>query len=208
MDRVSLKYYSSEYIVDFVSRHPIDWSNRKLAKRGGSGDMAGVTPTPAVYEFLALLAQRKGLFTQKEYKNYCFDVWSSWLENKNDQEKAGVAAKLYRNFYPSMIDSLHVWSLLVETGEFSQCYLDSTEDALSKSDLTVVRLNGAEIKIALSIGSYNARRDRDYKRNYRGRYDGIVLFDVELSMDRPRRPGNKRWYVTEDFSSLLNGPGF
>ena len=107
-ERVTLLYFRSDYVVDFISQHPIDWKDRALAMRGGAGDQAGVTPTPAVHEFLSLLGKKQALFTQEEYHRYCAFVWRDWLLGKPEIQRQGVEAKLYRNFYPSMIDSLHV----------------------------------------------------------------------------------------------------
>src|SRR5262245_41698737 len=114
-DSVALVYIKSPVILDYLTQHPIDWSHRDLAKRGGVGDSAGMTPTPAVREFLSLLRERRGaLFTQEDFAQHCQQAWREWWSQKTLPQQKGVIAKLYRNFYPSLIDSLYVWALLVE----------------------------------------------------------------------------------------------
>ena len=63
MSGITLMYIPSDTIVRYVSENPIDWGSKDLAKRGGPGDQAGITPTPAVEEFLRLLIERRELFT-------------------------------------------------------------------------------------------------------------------------------------------------
>jgi hypothetical protein len=116
MERLLLLYFPSRYIVEYVTRHPIDWADRELAKRGGDGDMAGKPPTPSVQEFLALLYETGELFTQEEYWARCADQWQTWINEriahhadlaKRDARHRqpriydGLRAKAYRNFYPA-----------------------------------------------------------------------------------------------------------
>lgn len=200
-DGVTLLYLGSRYIVDFVAQNPVEWKEAVLAKRGGPGDSAGPTPTPAVYEFLRLLRIKKALFTQAEFACHCISRWRDWYQNLSRLQKEGIEAKLYRNFYPSMIDSLHVWAMLSETGAFDRCILDSFDDATAKSDLTLIA-GDREIKVALLAGSKAAVEDRRYKLTYRGGGTGEV-FEVVLPLEREKGPGNKRWYRLEDFMPVL-----
>lgn len=204
---VSLIYIPSQRIVDFVAEHPINWLQdyKRLAQRGGEGDKCGITPTPAVLEFLNLLHSNKGLFTQREYMDYCFSVWdaSGWISNLPKSQKNGLGVRLYRNFYPSMIDSLHAWALLAETRIFDICFLDSTADAIAKTDLTLVKAD-TEYRIALYIGSKNGIKDRVYKLNNRNTESEVFCVDVVLPMERkPIHPGGKRWYELNDFRSVI-----
>lgn len=196
---VSLIYVPSYAIVEYVARNPINWLGqyRHMAQRGGIGDTAGVTPTPAVYEFLALYHNEKGLFTQRAYYEWCQEQWRDWLDEKTDEQRRGVGVKLYRNFYPSMIDSLHVWAMMVETGGFHACILDSTLDAIGKTDLTLVR-SGISYRVALLSGSANSVGDRRYKLSHRSKDDDLSCIEIRLPMSREQAPGNKRWYFTTD----------
>lgn len=195
MAGITLLYISSAEIVRFVTKNPINWLDRykEYAMRGGYGDQAGVTPTPAVEEFLRLLTERKRLFTQGEYVEWCRTVWGDWRSGLSTEQAYGVKAKLFRNFYPSMIDSLHVWSLLSESGEFDSCVLNSHEDAIGKTDLTVFRGNEV-IRLALMAPGSKARADRNYKIAYRAT-DRDACIELPLDLDAPKSPGNKRWYT-------------
>ena len=196
---VSLIYVPSYAIVEYVASNPVNWLDqyRHMAKRGGVGDTAGVTPTPAVYEFLALYHHKKGLFTQREYAEWCFSQWQEWLSDKTDDQRRGVGVKLYRNFYPSMIDSLHVWAMMVESGGFHACILDSTQDAIGKTDLTLVR-SGISYRVALLIDSTNSVGDRRYKLAYRNTDNDLSCIEIRLPLSREKAPGNKRWYLPAD----------
>lgn len=196
---VSLIYIPSCAIVEYVAANPVNWLDhyRYMAKRGGIGDTAGITPTPAVYEFLSLYHHKKGLFTQREYAEWCFEQWHEWLTEKTDEQRRGVGVKLYRNFYPSMIDSLHVWAMMVETGGFHACILDSTLDAVGKTDLTLVR-DSMTYRVALLIDSANGVGDRRYKLAYRSTDSDTACIEIRLPLSRDKTPGNKRWYYPAD----------
>lgn len=206
MNEKALLYIPSNEIVGYCTRNPIYWGKpgvKKLSSLNGIGDTAGVTPTPAVEEFLNVLLFKRALFTQKEYADWCFFVWNEWLETKTVEQRNGVMAKLYRNFYPSMIDSLHVWAVLCESGMFDMCFLSSTDDAVGKSDL-MVRSGDRVIRIALIGPTDLARSNRNYKEKYRN--DGKEKC-VPIYMDNkyPMSPGNKRWYQKTDIMKAILG---
>lgn len=167
-----------------------------MSKLGGPGDQAGMTPTPAMGEFLDLLLDRKDLFTQAEYRDHCFSVWSEWLARKHPEQVKGVEAKLFCNFYVSGIDTLHAYALMVEAGMFDICYIDIIEDVLSKTDLTL-KNSGCTVRVQL-IGP-NARTEREYKNLHRGRANGAV--EIQLTR-RPKTIGGKMWYRIRDFVPL------
>lgn len=206
----ALIYIPSSEIVDYITSNPIDWGDNtevtlsdkrivnlgELAKRGGIGDTAGVTPTPAVEEFLNLLISKRGLFTQNEYMHHCVKAWNGWAESKTKDQKYGIKAKLYRNFYPSMIDSLHVWAMICESGMFEMCLLSATEDAIGKSDL-ILRSGNKELRIALLGPTPRASKDREFKIAHRGTGDDKCI-EIKLSLDSPKSPGNKRWFRKPD----------
>lgn len=203
---VSLIYVPSREIVRYVSEHPIDWldEQRHLANRPGClADQAGMTPVPAVQMFLECYHKKQNLFSQKEYQSFCFSskVWAAWLVAKPPQQVEAVGVKLRRNFYPAMVDALHVWALLVETGAFDYCALDSAKDAISKTDLTVSS-GGQIMRIALSAESSASTYANGYKQSYRGG-PPAQSHVIRLSMAYPKSPGNKRWYRREDFGEVI-----
>lgn len=200
----TLLYIPSDEIIRFVSDNPIDWSDPDLAKRKGPGDRAGATPTPAVEEFLNLLLIERQLFTQKRYADWCFGRWCDWLIEKQDEQVMGVKAKLYRNFYPSMIDSLHVWAMLVESGRFDSCALDSADDAIGKTDLTITSGDGV-FRLALLGPTDNAMQDRQYKIKHRSAGETACI-EIALPIAYPRKPGNKRWFkAPEVLNAIMQG---
>lgn len=207
---VSLIYMPSQYIVKYMGANPINWlqAHKDKAKRGGLGDKCGVTPSPAVFEFLNLLHERKGLFNQKDYKEYCWAAWGrdGWIENLSSEIRGGLGVRLYRNFYPSMIDSLHVWALLAETQLFDVCFLDSTADAVAKTDLTLVK-GSTEYRIALFAGSKRSVNDRLYKLKNRNTESEVLCIDVVLPMERKQSYGKKRWYEIGDFENFIQQAG-
>ena len=201
-----LLYMSSQSIMNFCTQNPIDWLSdyKKLAAIGGKGDQAGIPPSTVVGEFIACLINKKSLFTQYDFMVWCADAWSDWRSELNKYLWRGVVTKLYRNFYPSMIDSLYVWALLCETGKFSICYMDSIDDAISKSDITIFSNDNSKFHIALSIGTKKANDYCRYKTQNRHGTNVIETVRVELPMTRERSPGNKRWYCLEDFNLILS----
>lgn len=205
-NNVTIISIGSRYIVEFIARHPVKWLDRELSRRGSVGDQAGITPTPAVLEFMNLLYLQGGeLFVQAEYARWCISQWSEWFAKLAPALQVGVTAKLYNNFYVSMIDSLHVWAMLSELGWFDRCTLDAYEDAIGKSDLTMYR-DGRVFKLALGGPTPRAREDRIYKLNHRnnGATNKVGAIELEffMDLDRARSPGNKRWFTLSDFERL------
>lgn len=195
---IVLAYFSSDSIMVFCGNNPIRWGTREQAD---AGDL--LTPTPAMAEFFRLLTKTGNLPTQKEYAEFCWQDWQTWRATLTDDQARGVSWRLYRNFYPSAIDSLHVWALLVESGRFDKCILDTADDACGKTDISVWPvMNGDPIKIALYSGSKESRRRTAYKRSHRGIVDPSAI-DVILPMDRPKYPGNKRWYTMDDLQPVF-----
>jgi len=194
--------FGTDYIVEYLTKNPVDWSSSELACRGGPGDKAGEPPSPAVFEFLSLLDEQGGLFTQREYWEHCKDRWRDWLtrDEMTRRNARGVKAKLYRNFYPSMIDSLHAWALLNEAGWFDVCVVDTYQDAVGKTDL-LLKHGDVTIRVALIGPTDKAQSDRKYKVENRDSAMGNPI-EVSMGFDRPRSPGNKRWYDLDDFKAL------
>jgi len=204
MSEVRLQYYSSAYIVGFCRKHPIDWMPAWASerRRGALADQCGMPPKPSVAIFFELLTAGKKLFTQGEFWSRCVESWDGeWWQKLDAHRRTALQAKAYANFYPSCIDQLHVWALLVEEGDFDECFLDTLEDYVGHSDLTLVR-NGTRIKIGLRIGSRHAQQDRSYKLTHRKADQSVV--DVPLPLDRPMDArSNKRWYEWSDLSRLI-----
>lgn len=197
-----LLYFSSNSIIWFITNNPINWTNRDIANSVGNK----LTPTSAIGVFFDFLDNNGGLFTQKEYVEYAWKIpqWIDWKKELTDNEVNGINARLFRNFYPSAIDSLHVWAMLVETNLFAKCLIDIKQDTISKTDLIVwYEPNKKPIRIALSIDSDYNRVWLDYKRNTRGDIPK-GLIDLKLPMDRKRSPGNKRWYNIDDLNPVIN----
>lgn len=204
---ITLLYFNSQQIMRFLATHPIEWFDefKSYAERGGYGDQAGVPPTPAVEEFLSLLSLKHELFTQKEYLDYCYSKWRNWWPT--DQKRGdGLSVKLYRNFYPSMIDSLHAWALLVESGKFASCTVDSYADAIAKTDITVQTFTGERFSLALRIDTRSSRESARYKEDHREGYKDVQAVTIWLPCDktRPKSPGQKRWYQLSDFDVLFS----
>lgn len=213
MPRQTLIHVSPEYIVNFVSENPVNWldgltdgNGLHYARIGGMGDSAGVTPTPAMEAFFAKFILDKALFTQLEYADYCFLLpeWKTWGTELHPEQVRGVKAKLFRNFYPSAVDSLHVYSMLVASGEFDSVYIDTYEDAIGKVDITVQKAS-AVYRLALYASSKASVSSANYKQRYRSNGDDVEtdLIRVVLPMARPKSPGKKRWYTLDDVLSAI-----
>ena len=201
---VTLIHFAPEWIVSYITQHPIQWHSAELADLHAIGDQAGRPPTPFSLAFFDLVLTKKALFTQEEHYEYCMFHWESerpgWYDSLGEDQKRGLRAKAYRNCYPSFVDQLHVWGMLAQANWFDRCTLDVFDDYVGKTDLTL--WNGDEpTKLALQIGSERARKCRKHKDENRG---GAIVpsVTIELSMDRPKSPGNKRWYQLSDFASL------
>lgn len=182
MDKYSLFFCGTMYILNYLRFHPVEWGDLEWSRRGGFGDQAGPTPTPAVREFLALLEQKGDLFTQREFVEHCIRVWGDWFYGLTANQQRGVRAKLRNNFYPSMIDTLYVYALLIEE-RIGDVYLVSPElDARDKIDL-IVRVNGLTIGLALVGPTDEADQNRDYKTQHR---PGIA--DSEVIVETAQQP--------------------
>lgn len=212
MDDITLIYIPSHKIVEYITQHPIAWMEDKkdFAQRGGWGDRAGVPPTPSVEEFLRLLILKQGLFTQREYFSHCFKQWRPWIEDLGSiktepgmNKRVGLKAKLYRNFYPSMIDSLHVWAMLSETGKFDSCVMSSTLDAVSKTDL-IVRNGCDSIPIAIIGPTRRAANDRAFKVENRNGEEGGACITLQMDLRWERQPGNKRWFTLDSVIDAIS----
>lgn len=202
----SLIYMSSRHIIEYITRHPVAWMDDKkaMAELGGVGDRAGVPPVPSVEMWINCLREKEQLFTQNDYVRHCFTDprWSAWMRGKPDAQVEGLSVKLSRNFYPSMIDSLHVWALLAETGLFDSCIVETDRDAISKVDMTVT-VDGHRLALAIRGPTPEATQAKDYKARHRGTGDSRDAIELALSIRKPRSPGNKRWFDTEDVVSTI-----
>jgi hypothetical protein len=198
MAKLSLIYFSSDTIQGYCKQHPIDWAVQELAN--GPGNI--LTPSPAIEVFFNTLVDGRRLFNQEEYWGAACQTWSGWVDDLKEDQRLGLKARLYRNFYPSAIDSIHVWALLVESGEFAYCLVDTIQDAVSKTDITVYTKDNLKLGIALSIATPESHKWQRHKRAYRHKEVSGVIVPVELTLDRPKRPGNKRWYRTDDFGAI------
>lgn len=192
-----LLYIGSAAIQRFCTDNPINWLDSRLAN--GAGNV--LTPTPAVGLFYDLLSSNERLFTQEDYWQYATEIWRDWLRNQKTDVQVGLRARLFRNFYPSCVDTIHSWALLSESGRFDYCILDPVRDAVAKSDITLWTLEGRSIGVALYVASEQSRNWTAYKRTHRGEVHNVV--DVTLPMTRPRNPGNKRWYEVDDFAPVF-----
>ena len=194
---IVLSYFSSDVIKEFCANNPIDWADREVANTFGNL----LTPTSAMAVFFDLLTQYGNLFTQSEYVRGAWVTWGDWKSELERDAIVKIEARLYRNFYPSAIDSLHVWALLVESGQFARCILDTAQDAYSKTDLTVWTCEGNLAKIALSAGNKYSQQWARYKRRVRGGASDAI--NILLPMNRRKFPGNKRWYRLEDLMPVF-----
>jgi hypothetical protein len=153
--------------------------------------------------FFQLLAERGELFNQSEYVDYVVQAWGAWLDMLSPEQRKGVIARLRCNFYVSAIDSLHVWAMLVETGLFQKCILDTAQDAVGKTDISVIPKGSNQvIPVALRVDSPASRLAYEHKARYRGVARNAIV--LPLTLDRPKSPGNKRWYNMGDLKPVIN----
>jgi hypothetical protein len=202
----SLIYMSSRHIVEYMTRHPIQWMDNKkwMADVGGPGDKAGLPPVPSVELWIECLRSKERLFSQDEYADYYLANGRirNWLQGKSPEQVEGVRVKQYRNFYPSMIDSLHVWALLAESGLFDSCIVETDRDAISKIDM-VVMADGHRLALAIRGPTPDATRAKAYKDKYRGNGQATNAIELALSIKKPRSPGNKRWFDAEEVITAI-----
>lgn len=202
----SLIYMSSRHIVEYIAQHPIMWmeDKKEMADRGGAGDKAGLPPVPSVELWIGCLRGKERLFSQDEYAEhyFCNSRIKAWLQGKPSDQIEGVRVKQYRNFYPSMIDSIHVWALLAETGLFDSCIVETDRDAISKIDMTVTA-EGHRLSLAIRGPTPEATRAKAYKDKYRGIGQAAKAIELALSINKPRAPGNKRWFDAEEVVTAI-----
>lgn len=196
-------YHSSEYILDWFSdpNHRVSWCPHELVDMGDF-----LTPVPVMQVFFEYLGMRGELFTQKEFSDYFWSLVPDFKDGLERTRLRGLGARIWHNFYPSAIDSLHVWALLVESGRFARCLINSTEDVVGKTDLIVYTKNGQRLDLALRVDSprsnYRAGQKRANASGMRGVNEGTI--DILLPYSgRERGAGNKRWYAREDLEPVF-----
>lgn len=206
-----LEYYSSRHIQEFVTRFPVDWcDDRKyLANRVGClADLCGRPPVPSMLVFFQTVIGH-GLITQDQMWIASLEEWGQDFPpetceaRKRGYSKAkcleALQVKCFRNFYSSAIDSLHVFALLVECRVAGRCTLDCAQDVCSATDLIVESYNH-HFTIALVAGSSSGQNSLNHKRSHRQAKP--CDFTLPLPMDRPKTPGNKRWYNPDDLKPI------
>jgi len=209
---ITVMIMATDAIVEFIVKNPVRWTDLKLAERGSVSDKSGIqNATPGIELFLCLWLQRKGLFTQDEYADYCMadPSWRQLIDEGKFQTYGidrveminALRARCRCNFYVSMIDTLHAWSMLHGTGLFSTSYIDSARDVLCKQDVTLVRKSGEEIILAL-VGPRRGMIDREYKKVYRRSPSDKECVTIVMPWER-KIIGGKRWYAIQDFECIL-----
>lgn len=217
-----LSTFKPKEIKSYLSENPINWYSEyaRDTQMGGRGDR--MAPIPIVDIFLRCLFEKGELFSQREFIIRCVEENKDWFDALPEESRKPWQAKIGRNFYPSCIDSLHVWALLHSQMRwdgkpvFDKCTIDTVADVKKKTDLVLHR--GDEwIRVGLRIGSRAGRESSDYKRTYRIEqyYQDDGTISLPLDMSRAKAEGNKRWYVyPNDFKPLfrkvkqLRLPGF
>jgi len=198
-----LVYFSSDYIVRFCKEHRIDWGLRQEARYAENW----LIEPSAMGMFFDLLTEKGDLFTQYEYCEFAMHApvtanGMEWQRLTVELQDCLFRGRLMRNFYPSGIDTLHAWALLVETGQFEQCIIDTAEDAVGKTDLTLQSKSGEMYHVALRVGSEYTDSWQSRKAQ-RGERPADTIEIILPCDERPKGPGNKRWYEIEDFAALL-----
>lgn len=200
-------YHSSEYILDWFSdpNHHVSWCPHELVDMGNF-----LTPVPGMQVFFEYLGMRGGLFTQKEFSDYFWSLIPDFKDGLERIRLRGLGARIWHNFYPSAIDSLHVWALLVESGRFARCLINSTEDVVGKTDLIVYTKNGQRLDLALRVDSprsnYWAGQKQVNVSGMRGVNEGTIDLLLPYS-GRERGVGNKRWYNYDDLKPVFDAAG-
>jgi hypothetical protein len=202
-----------DYILDFFRVHPCDMCDQyaDVVRPGTPGNV--MSPTPVMDSFFQQLGERDGqLMTQEAFADYHLarEAERQWYATLDAFTQRCYRARLYRQFYLSAIDSLHVWALLGTryrpngTLVFDRCIIDTKKDVVLKTDLLVYRAEAC-LRIALTVDTHNAQRVNTYKRQHRG---GPVAGTIELRLrvGRARRSvGNKCWFHwPEDFRPIFH----
>jgi len=201
--RNELIYKSTGDILDYFRSYQVNWGDKRLADNDGNVR----TPSPAIGMFYELYHLKGGdLFTQSEYYDYCAQKWGAWFMNLRENQKEGLRHRLYGSFYPSAVDTVYAWALLVETRRFSKCIIDSLNDAVSKVDISVYDNRKNRYSLALSTDSKRNAEWKTHKRKYRGAMRGNT-HEILLPLSRPKGIGNKRWYEISDFYEFFESTG-
>lgn len=206
-------YLSSEYILDWFSdpAHQVEWCSSELADMGDflPPEKYGVAPVMKV--FFEYLGKRGELFTQKEFTDYFWSLYPEFKADLPPEFARAYGARIWRNFYPSGgIDSIHVWALLVESGQFARCLINSEEDVVGKTDLIVYTKKGQRLDLALRIDTNRSRRRAAKKQENLSGMRGVndAAIDVPLPFDeREKGAGNKRWYNYDDLKPVFDAAG-
>ncbi len=213
----TLRHYSSQYIVKFITDNPVDMFNewRKETNQGGLADRQ--SPTPVMGHLLSLYLE-KGLFTQKEGIDYTLDQFKNWHLLTNSKFKMAYAARIGRNFYPSFMNQIHVLSFFSELGCFDQWCWAIHDDIVNKRDIIVKYGDKPPIAFDLYASSKVSSSAYNYKQEYRKTNSGLnyKVYPIPLDIRRNYTPGGMHWYCPKDFeqpileychnSAILIGP--
>lgn len=218
MTRQKLLYFSSKYIVNFIAKHPVSHWGRDITGRNTiGGDLR--PPILGVEAFLEFLKRKDALFTQGDFADFYLHIledryrgdWERVLSgsqaykgqdesaaNYRNRQLQAFRLRAKRNFYVSMIDTLHAWALMSEAGWYDICLIDSYEDSAAKTDLTFKRDDEC---IRVALFGPNSECDWQYKKTYRGNGDYSNVQAIQLT-HRSKGIGNKMWYSLADFDPV------
>jgi hypothetical protein len=187
--------HSADYIMRFITEHPIEWGDREIRRLHGPADQMGLPPSFAMAEFANFLNEFRRIPTQQEFIDFCYAQpgWAAWLVLKRPDGAAIYAHKLKGNFYPAAIDALHATALLQNV--YDTVSMSTDDDARHGVDVEIT--HGLwTVKIDLKgVQTLNAQWTQEYRAQMRGSRPGVLA--ITLPGDFPQSPGNKRWFTVE-----------
>lgn len=212
MNGLDHHYLSAEAIQRFCADHPTEWleAYAHLSRRGQLADQASMSlphcrpPVATMMVAGEFFRCRRIPATQEQLFMACCEAWArknpdwyAWLWSSKEPYLEALRAKTYRNMWPAFIDGIHVQALFIESGKFRECRMSSTDDVVLKCDLLAVCYDGTELRIGL-VGPGEEAAENSY---FRKGGEGIIR--VQMSWDRPKNPGNKRWFCAGDFEVIF-----
>lgn len=227
-----LQYYSSDYIMDFVARHPVDWCYdaplikqlnftkvRDVTGRGGLADQCGRPPVPTMQVFFNAVTSLSRPITQEELWEWCKNAWGmQWLQSVPGQKvRRRPDGTLEQITLADLHEALRIktyynfYASAIDSLHVFALLVESGAAEWCVLDCAEDVLGGTDLSvgagdlhctIALRASTQWARDDAAHKQKNRGAT--TTQFVIEWPRSRLKGVGDKRWYTLDDLVPVLD----
>lgn len=207
----TLLYRSSRSTQDFMSENPVQWGTRDGWPEMSNYSSRVEKKLPerrlplAISTFTNHLIQTRKILTQREFADAYMQEHKSIFSQLSDHDRKCIWVRAARCFYPSCVQSLQGYALLVENhGGFSAVYWDVQEDASKGHDVTCLVADYYRINVQLKgVRNPNRLFWDDVRRKSPSFDANAIIVELPTLHDRPNTFGNLSWYHVSDFHKVF-----